>query len=134
MLEEQLALDDFASLQRQVASGSDGIRRHITSNIRSRLLEEREHHAKEVMNTGERIRNIQRAIETMSDTRRELSRVRAQWASCRGGVDQPAETGFAGFLKQEDEKDGSPTSRALKRASTTLYFDTLYDGPLDDVT
>lgn len=78
MLREQNALEEHASLIRQVHKGDSGIRRYITGNIRSKLQQEAERQAAEVLSTEERFRNIRKQIETMSNTRRELSRFRTQ--------------------------------------------------------
>eukprot|EP00746_Dinoflagellata_sp_MGD_P167632 gnl/MRDRNA2_/MRDRNA2_98423_c0_seq1.p1 gnl/MRDRNA2_/MRDRNA2_98423_c0~~gnl/MRDRNA2_/MRDRNA2_98423_c0_seq1.p1 ORF type:complete len:368 (-),score=68.53 gnl/MRDRNA2_/MRDRNA2_98423_c0_seq1:51-1154(-) len=78
MLREQHALAEHASLIRQAQKGDDGIRRYITGNIKTRLRQEAERQAAEVLSTEERFRNIRKQIETMSNTRRELSRFRTQ--------------------------------------------------------
>lgn len=79
MLKEQEILDDVAILQRIIHKNNPDVRRHVMSNIQSRMQKERAKSAAETVGVDQRLLVIRNNIENLSNSRRELARLRTQW-------------------------------------------------------
>lgn len=80
MLKEQSILHDMSVLMRMIHKNNPGVRMHVIGNVKARLQREKEKGAADAISMDQRLFSIRSNIENMSTSRRELARVRSQWA------------------------------------------------------